>query len=172
MVSTYQTELRRQLERAEKAPTVIGTAETGYRQWDPATKTWKMIIPPIPPTPTKPKSEPTKKFQSIKDPLTGKAIGYFDPTTGESHYYSPEEAGAPGVPGVSEAETYTESQMREYIRDKIRRWGVSKGTESKIQDVIDKDPTISADQKERMKAILLKELEIARGLGFWGRWAI
>ena len=60
--------------------------------------------------------------------------------------------------------------MREYIRDKIRRWGVGKGDESKIQDVVDKDPTISADQKERMKTILLKELEIARGLGFWGRF--
>ena len=163
LVSTYQTELRRQLERKEAAPSVFGTAETGYRQWDPATKTWKMIIPPTP-------KERVEKFRSIKDPITGKAIGYFNPTTGESHYYSPGELGVPGAPGVSEVGTYTENQMREYIRDKIRRWGVSKGTESKIQDVIDKDPTISADQKERMKAILLKELEIARGLGFWGRF--
>jgi len=166
LVSTYQTELRRQLERAEAAPAVIGTAETGYRQWDPATKTWKMIIPPTPPTP----KERVEKFQSIKDPITGKSIGYFNPATGESHYYSPEELGVPGAPGVSEVGTYTDDQMREYIRDKIRRWGVGKGDESKIQDAIDKDTTISADQKERMKAILLEEMEIARGMGFWGRF--
>ena len=111
-----------------------------------------------------------QKFQSIKDPITGKSIGYFNPATGESHYYSPEELGVPGAPGVSEVGTYTDDQMREYIRDKIRRWGVGKGDESKIQDAIDKDTTISADQKERMKAILLEEMEIARGMGFWGRF--
>ena len=149
MVSTYQTELRRQLERAEKAPTVIGTAETGYRQWDPATKTWKMIIPPIPPT----SKERVEKFQSIKDPITGKTIGYFNPTTGESHYYSPGELGVPGAPGVSEVGTYTEDEMREKIRlfikktndiDQVRKW-------------IDADKSISPKQKIGMKDILLPE---------------
>ena len=146
LTSTYQTELRRQLERAEKAPTVIGTAETGYRQWDPATKTWKMIIPPTS------KPTPGKKFQSIKDPFTGKIIGYFDPVTGETVLYSPKTSGTPGTPeGL--VRTYTNDQMRENIRLLIKKTN----NINRVRKWIDADKSISSEQKTRMKDILLPE---------------
>ena len=105
-VKNYQAELTRQLEKAEKAPSIIGTAETGYYQWDPTERRFKMIIPPTPEKVTK------KSLQAIKDPITGKTIGYFDPETGESHYYEPEEKGTPtgesaGIKWFKEADVRT-----------------------------------------------------------------
>ena len=157
LVSTYQTELRRQLERKEAAPSVFGTAETGYRQWDPMAKTWKEIIPPI----TKAEEPKTTTIGNAPQDVETYARQLLRGEITES-----------GVPAKIRPQTirrrdelrkteitWTDEEIRAWIRsqlnaENIRVLPTNEEKKSRIRDSILLDRTLTDADRKRFNLIL------------------
>jgi len=105
-----------------------------------------------------------KALQSIKDDY-GNVVGYFNPNTGETHYYTPEEM--PTAPATPTAMAFSERDFRNKVADKI------KGGES-LEAMRDNPGTASVTIKppstKTATQIVEEEWAKAHPTSWWGKF--
>ncbi len=125
--------------------------ETSKTQWE---KTYEL---------EKYKAEqPTERaLQYIKD-ATGNVIGYFDPSTGKTQYYTPEE-----MPTAPTAMTFAERDFRSKVADKIK---AGESLESMRDNPETAGIVIKPPSSKTATQIVEEEWAKAHPTGWWGKF--